>query len=140
MNRTAGSPPRRRRRFGAGSTATRDSPDANKTYAFNYARDLVELRRFEEAKALLRKTMPVAQRVLGESHDLTITMKWHYSWALCEDTAATLDDLREALSTLEDTERTARRVLGGAHPEAVAIEAPLRAAQAALHARELQPS
>ena len=32
------------------------------------------------------------------------------------DDGATLDDLREAVTTLEETERTARRVLGGAHP------------------------
>ena len=79
--------------------------------------------------------MPVAQRVLGESHDLTITMKWHYSWALCEDTAATLDDLREAVSTLEETERIARRVLGGAHPLTKGIEHNLQNARAALRAR-----
>ena len=35
---------------------------------------------------------------------------------------ATLDDLREAVTTLEDTERIARRVLGSAHPIAVGIE------------------
>ena len=39
-----------------------------------------------------------------------------YGWALCDDPAATLEDLREAVTTLEDVERTARRVLGGAHP------------------------
>ena len=39
-----------------------------------------------------------------------------YSKALSEDPAATLDDLREAVTMLEDAERTARRVLGGAHP------------------------
>ena len=49
---------------------------------------------------------------------------------------ATLDDLREALTTLEETERTARRVLGGAHPLAARIEHHLRKAQAVLHARE----
>ena len=32
------------------------------------------------------------------------------------DDGATLDDLREAVTTLEETARTARRVLGGAHP------------------------
>ena len=36
-----------------------------------------------------------------------------------EDDAATLDDLREAVTTLEDAERIARRVLGGAHPTAM---------------------
>ena len=34
------------------------------------------LERYEEAKSLLRKTMPVARRVLGENHDLTLKMRW----------------------------------------------------------------
>ena len=51
------------------------------------------------------------------------------------DDGATLDDLREAVTTLEDTERTARRVLGGAHPVTVQIEGDLRKARAALRAR-----
>ena len=33
-----------------------------------------------------------------------------------KDPGATLDDLREAVTTLEESERIARRVLGGAHP------------------------
>ena len=49
---------------------------------------------------------------------------------------ATLDDLREAVATLEDTARTARRVLGDAHPTARAIEGVLQNARAALRARE----
>ena len=38
--------------------------------------------------------------------------------------------------TLTETERIARRVLGGAHPDAVGVEKDLRAARAALRARE----
>ena len=52
------------------------------------------------------------------------------------DPDATLDDLREAVMTLEDAGRTARRVFGGAHPLTEAIENSLRDAQAALRARE----
>jgi len=52
------------------------------------------------------------------------------------DDAATLDDLREAVETLEESERTARRVFGGSHPIVVAIEGFLRDARAALRARE----
>ena len=52
------------------------------------------------------------------------------------DTDATLDGLREAVSTLEDVSPTARRLLGGAHPTAPAIEEDLRDARAALRARE----
>ena len=48
------------------------------------------------------------------------------------DANATLDDLREAVTTLEDAERTARRVLGGAHPTTEGIEKSLRIARAVL--------
>ncbi len=63
-------------------------------------------------------------------------MRKVYACALYLDTDATLDDLREAVATLEDSERTARRVLGGAHPLAMLIEGDLRDARAALAARE----
>ena len=49
---------------------------------------------------------------------------------------ATLDDLREAVETLEDVERIARRVFGSSHPSAVQIEIELQAARAALRARD----
>ena len=49
---------------------------------------------------------------------------------------ATLDDLREAVTMLEETMRTARRLLGGANPLAMTIERSLRNARAALRARE----
>ena len=61
-------------------------------------------------------------------------MRWNYAEALYNDDGATLDDLREAVTTLEDATRIARRVLGGAHPTAVAIEANLQKARAALRA------
>ena len=47
--------------------------------ASNYANGLVDLRRFEEAKSLLRKTIPIARRVLGDGHDLTLRMRSLYS-------------------------------------------------------------
>ena len=52
------------------------------------------------------------------------------------DPDATLDDLHEAVNTLEDTARIARRVLGGTHPLAAAIEHSLQKSRAALAARE----
>ena len=51
---------------------------------------------------------------------------------LYEDPDATLDDLREAVSKLEELERTAKRVLGGANPLTTAMEDTLRNARAAL--------
>ena len=47
--------------------------------ANNYANGLVDLRRFEEAKSLLRKTIPIARRVLGDGHELTLRMRSTYS-------------------------------------------------------------
>ena len=101
---------------------------------------LKDLRHFEEAKSLLQKTMPVARRVLGEGHDLTLTMRGMYATAFYLDKGATLDDLREAVTTLEDVERTARRVLGGAHPTTTAAEAALQNLRAVLRAREAPPT
>ena len=80
--------------------------------------------------------MPVARRVLGASHDTTIMMRMNYAEALYADDDATLDDLREAVTTLEDLERTARRVLGDAHPLTTGIREDFGDALAALHARE----
>ena len=65
-------------------------------------------------------------------------MRTVYAAALCEDPAATGDELREAVTTFEDTERIARRVLGGAHPVTVDIERALRVSQAKLDAREAE--
>ena len=99
----------------------------------------MELKRFEEAKALLRKMVPVARRVLGGNDEITLRMRWNYVVALYKDASATLDDLCEAVETLEEMERTARRVFGGAHPTTVGIGEVLRNARAALGARETLP-
>ncbi|CAH0372056.1 unnamed protein product [Pelagomonas calceolata] len=104
--------------------------------ANNYATSLISLERFEEAKVLLRKTMPVARRVLGEGCEATLIIRLNYAKAFYRDTGATHDDLREAVTTLEELETTARRVLGGSYPTTVTIEASLQDARAALRARE----
>ena len=53
-------------------------------------------------------------------------MRWEYARVLYRDDGATLDDLRESVTTLEDTGRIARRVLGGAHPAVMGIERSLK--------------
>jgi hypothetical protein len=106
------------------------------TAANNYAACLNQLRRFEEARSLLRGTIPVARRVLGESNDLTLRMRLMDGVALYVDPAATLDALREAVTTLEDARRTAQRVCGGTHPLTVDIEGNVQDARAELAARE----
>jgi hypothetical protein len=106
--------------------------------ANNYAISLVLLQRRGEAKSLLRKMIPVARRVFGENNELTLRMRWLSAEALYEDPDATLDDLREAVTTLEDTARIARRVLGPSHPTTEDIVLDLQNAQAALAARDVE--
>ena len=104
--------------------------------ANNFASSLRDLKHFEEAKLLMRKSIPIARRILGESHNFTLRMRWVYALALYQDPAATLDDLREAVRTLEDAAPIVRRVFGGSHPLTVEIELSLRKTRAVLRARE----
>ena len=62
-------------------------------------------------------------------------MRKIYAGALYKD-GATLDDLREAVTTLEEIEPIARRVFGGAHPITAGIEEDLREALVALRDSE----
>jgi hypothetical protein len=78
----------------------------------------------------------MARRVLGEGHDLTLKMRLCYAMAVYTDDGATLDDLSEAMTTLEETERTGRCVFGASHPLVTGIEEKLRHARAVLRARE----
>ena len=72
-----------------------------------------------------------------------VRCKIRYCDSTCQhdhsDIDATLDDLREATSTLEELARITRRVLGGAHPLTSAIEVALGSGRANLRARETQP-
>ena len=51
---------------------------------------LAAAKRSEEAKTLMRKTIPVARRVLGESDETTLRMRSNYGLALCEGAGASL--------------------------------------------------
>ena len=81
----------------------------------------------------------MARRVLGDNHSLTLVMRKQHAHSLYKDPDATLDDVLEAVTTLEEVAPIARRVLGGAHPETAWVEQHLRNARAALHARETPP-
>ena len=102
--------------------------------AYIYADVLAALIRFEEAKSLFRKTIPVARRILGDSDETTLTMRVNYAATLYSDGVAS--ELCEAATTLEDVKRIARRVLGGAHPLVARIEKNLLVTRAKLAASE----
>ena len=107
--------------------------------ANNYAVSLNQAGRYKEVKALLRRTTPVARRVVGESSDTTLRMRLNYAEALCSTAGATLDDLRESVATFEEIEQTSRRVFGGAHPFTVGVGRDLRTSRTVLAAREGTP-
>ncbi len=106
--------------------------------ALNYAASLINLERFEEAKALLRRTLPVARRVLGKNDTIMLNMQLIYAIALFKDDAATLEDLRESVTRLEELASTARRVLGGANPLVGEIETSRRVSRAVLANRDVE--
>ena len=107
--------------------------------ALSYATSLLRLERFIEAQSLLLKAMPVAQRVVGENHELTHRMRFTYAVVLYRDPGATLEDLRSAVTTLEDIEGIARRVYGVTHPLTGRVEHHLGNARTLLRAREEAP-
>jgi hypothetical protein len=123
-------------RHAARLVVRRRSRGGSRREANNYALSLVDLQRYAEAKSLLCKTIPVARRVLGNSHNLTLKMRNVYAAALYRDAGASLDNLREAVMTLEEIEPTARRVLGSAHPTVLTIVGDLQCARDELAARE----
>ena len=108
--------------------------------ANNYANILNDMQRHAEAKELLRKTIPVARRVLGEGHILTLKMRWIYAVALFSDAAALLDNLREAVATLESVAKSWQRIFGQAHPETPKVQQALKEAREALAARVPGPT
>ena len=103
--------------------------------ANNLAGTLADSKRFKEAKALLREIIPATRRVFGDSREL-FEARGSYAWALYSDDCATVDDIREAVTILEDMERTARRNYGTAHPMTRTTGECLRNAQETLRARE----
>ena len=80
--------------------------------------------------------MRMAQRVIGDSNELTFNMNINYARALYEDPAATLENIREGVATLEETARTARRVLGPSNPLTIDLMRALLQSRAVLDARE----
>ena len=86
--------------------------------------------------APLAHTAPRCVRCWTRYCDSTCQHRANYARTLYESPAATLDDLHEAVTTLEETARTTRRFLGGAHPLTTGSEAALKISRATLRARE----
>ena len=106
--------------------------DVNSTFraANNYADSLTHLTRHKEAKTLLRKNIPVARRIFGESDAYTLRLRWLYANCLWDYKNATLDDVAEAVETLESVAKVWKRFMGERHPETAKVLSSLK------HARE----
>jgi len=63
--------------------------------ANNYAALLKELKHFTLARSVLHKAIPVARRILGASHQITITMRTQSAATFLHNPGATLDEIRE---------------------------------------------
>ena len=74
----------------------------------------------------------MARRVLGESRELTLKMRWVYARVLYLDEGASLDDRREAVATLESVAHSWKRIFGPAHPETPKAQEALKYAREAL--------
>ena len=73
---------------------------------------------------------------VGENDNLTLMMRCIYASALYRAENATLDDVREAVTTYEELARTTRRKLGEAHPLAVMVAQDLENVQGKLRKQE----
>ena len=88
------------------------------------AMTLLDLRRFEEAKKVLRKVTPVSQRVLGTEDEQTLSLREDFARAILGGESSA-EEKREALQMLEDTVAVMRRVFGPAHPETLRAQRQL---------------
>ena len=103
--------------------------------ALNLSVSAMNLKRFEEARALAQKIIPVVHRTLGPDHDLTLCIRRNGAEAVYEDPKSTLSDLRRAETTLQDVYRRTRRVFGTSHPETAICEKDVRRLKAILAER-----
>ena len=85
---------------------------------------LLDLRRFEEAKKVLRKVTPVSQRVLGTEDEQTLSLREDFARAILGGESSA-EEKREAVRALEDAVSVMRRVLGPQHPETKRVQSNL---------------
>mmetsp|Transcript_26288 Transcript_26288/g.78913 ORF Transcript_26288/g.78913 Transcript_26288/m.78913 type:complete len:222 (+) Transcript_26288:3-668(+) len=90
---------------------------------------LVRLARFDEARAILKRQIPLARQLGGTQW---VHAAGVFSRAVVEDDNCPTTELEEALTVMDDASRTARQTLGTAHPVAKALERDLGCIRARL--------
>ena len=71
---------------------------------------------FAEVKSLIRANLPLAERALGSTHDVTFRLYMNLGEALYFDPRRSRDDVVEAGAILKGAAKASKRTLGEAHP------------------------
>mgnify|MGYP006217895773 CR=1 FL=1 len=74
------------------------------------------LHKLEEARPFLRKLVGRARRALEPEDITTFRLRRAYAEALYSDGASPVRDVREAVTTLEELDKAARRIYGEDNP------------------------
>ena len=83
----------------------------------NLAASLGRAGRADEALALLREQMPLAERALGPNHDQVLAMEFHTVLALVDRVFVPNADLIEANARIKKVLKGRRQLLGPDHPK-----------------------
>ena len=83
--------------------------------AVNFVCSLLKLNLLDEARAVLRESLPLARGQLGENHRHTLMLLEASAMCVAYDENSTQADLFEAESTLVDVLDRTRRVFGPRH-------------------------
>jgi hypothetical protein len=89
--------------------------------ALDLAITLREADKNADAKSFLRGRVLIADRFLGREKMLSLRLRWVYANSLTDSADATIDDLVEAVETLESVAKSWKRVMGERHPETVKV-------------------
>ena len=101
----------------------------------NLANSLCVNAQFTDATALVNETLPTAQRMCGDAHDITLGLRFLLTRSIVANPEATTQDLRGAKEELEDLLRTTRRVFGTSHPRVELVRTLLKSANDRLSLR-----
>ena len=80
---------------------------------------LSKLGRYAEMADFVRPETALARRVLGDEHEITLRLRYHYAQGRLEGAAATgisLADFAEAKADIEDVHLRTKRIFGASHP------------------------
>ena len=106
---------------------------------------LLAVGRYAEAQARAREAAPLARRVFGADHNVTMSLRENIATAVLRADSSSPEETREAFRMYEDVIKDMTRVLGASHPDTRFAQKNLNYCRekdrrrAALRARETPP-